>query len=46
MDNKTTFGTNYTVTVIICSYMPLALYVREANVEPHAYPSLFYAYYA
>jgi len=46
LDNKTTFGTNCTITVIICSYMLLALYVREANVEPHASPSLFYAYYA
>lgn len=34
-----------TITVIICSYMLLTPYVREANVEPHASPSLFYAYY-
>jgi len=40
------FEASCTITVIICSYMPLALYVREANVEPHASPSLFYAYYA
>lgn len=40
-----TLGTCCTITVIICSYIPLTLYVREANAEPHASPSLFYAYY-
>lgn len=41
---KQHFGTCCTIAVIICRHMPLAQYVRKANVEPYA--SLFYAYYA